>query len=131
MKINPLIYILAGFLILPFNIYPHHSLFWYYDVDKPMQIQGIVKKYKFVNPHPYLVVEVEEKGATSEWEVEWAPAPVMARAGWNRDTLFVGEKISVSGFGPKKDGSKILFGLKVVKQDGTVLALKVTPEVFE
>ena len=49
---------------------------------------------------------------------------MLRRAGWVRDTLKVGEAITMSG-DPTYDGSPKMFIRKIIRSDGSVLENKV------
>jgi hypothetical protein len=57
-----------------------------------------------VNPHSWLIVEVEkEDGTTEEWAVEGGAPSALLRRGWNRNSLPPGTRVIVDGF-QAKDG---------------------------
>ena len=72
----------------------HHAFAAEYDSEKPVKLQGTVKKVEWINPHSWITIEVKRPNSPNQiWEIE-AGAPerdVPARlyqgfpAGWNRD----------------------------------------------
>src|SRR5262245_5579194 len=45
----------------------HHSIAAVYDSTRERRIEGVVAEFKFVNPHPFVVVSVEAGGAEEQW----------------------------------------------------------------
>src|SRR5205085_8318641 len=98
----------------------HHSNSAY-QVDKVMTITGVVKEWKWSNPHTWLYVMVtDDKGAQTEWAVEGRAPSVLGRAGWDRFVLKAGEKVTVH-MSPAKDGTHVGIIARVTKEDGTIL----------
>jgi len=84
----------------------HHSFAAEYDAKKPVTLKGIVTKVEWLNPHVYIFVDVTDtKGDIVNWAVEIGPPNVLGRTGWNRNTMKVGDEVSVEGF-LARDGNK-------------------------
>jgi hypothetical protein len=82
----------------------HHS-FAMFDNSKTMTLDGTVKEFEWVNPHSWLhIVVVNASGTPEEWAFEMGSPGQLTTQGWKKDTVKVGDKISVS-FSPMKDGS--------------------------
>jgi hypothetical protein len=106
----------------------HHSSAPY-DVDTRITLRGIVTSYEWRNPHVYIDVEtVDERGETAVWEIEAYNPGMMGRHGWSPESLAVGERVTVTAYGPKNPERAIGLGLSVIKADGTPLAM---PDLFE
>src|SRR5262249_427228 len=83
---------LAALCTSPFSppigaVVPQHS-FAMFDQEKPVELEGLVKEFKFTSPHSYILLEVKgEEGNTAVWNLE-GPAPsLLARDGWSSQTL--------------------------------------------
>ena len=75
----------------------HHALSANY-IEEVGEIEGVVVEVFWANPHVHYYVEVtEEDGSTRTWNLESSNLNGMASAGWNRDTIQVGDRIRVSG----------------------------------
>ena len=99
----------------------HHSNSAFY-VEKIIELKGIVTKFEWINPHTFISMTVDDgKGAKVDWRVEGRAPGVLLRAGWERDTLKVGETITVF-CSPAKDNSHVCLTARVVKGDGTILS---------
>ena len=80
----------------------HHSISAEFDQSKPIKFTGTVKRVEWMNPHIYTHVEVKEPdGKVVEYRVEGGPPNALYRAGWRKDTLKIGEKVTVSGLRAK------------------------------
>ena len=82
----------------------HHS-FGFYDMNKSAEIQGVVSQFEWANPHCWLFVAVAAPdGQAVSYGFEMRSVGEMLRAGWKKNSIKVGDKISVS-FRPMRDGS--------------------------
>jgi hypothetical protein len=83
----------------------HHS-FAMYDRSKTGTIKGTVKIFQWTNPHVilWMVVQPEGGGAAQEWSFETTSPGVLTRAGWTRQSIKVGDRVSVE-YDPLRDGS--------------------------
>jgi len=86
--------------------FAHHSFDAEYDSNKPTTITGVVTKLDWINPHAYVFIDTkDENGAVRSFRVEMGPPYALVRGGWKRDTVKVGDKVTVSGAALAKDGS--------------------------
>jgi Family of unknown function (DUF6152) len=84
----------------------HHSFDAEYDAGKVTTISGFVTKVDWQNPHAYVYIDsTDEKGAVKSFRVEMGPPYALVRGGWKRDTVKVGDKVTVEGAALAKDGS--------------------------
>jgi len=85
--------------------YAHHSFAAQYDDKKPLKMTGTVTKVEWTNPHVYLFVDVPQKGGkTQAWGFEMGPPHMLQKAGWKKNSLVIGEEVSVEGW-QARDGS--------------------------
>jgi hypothetical protein len=100
----------------------HHSSAMF-DASKEMEIKGVVKVFKFENPHVNIVVTVrdEKSGTATDWFIEAGSVRGMAMAGWRRSTLKAGDAITIVGR-PLRDGQPGASLVRAVLADGTTLA---------
>lgn len=94
---------LCLFGVLPTSA--HHS-FALFDITKTVALEGTVKKFEWTNPHSWITLEVAgPQSQADEWLIELPPAAVLAREGWNKNFVKVGERLSVH-VNPLKNGGK-------------------------
>jgi uncharacterized protein DUF6152 len=99
----------------------HHSFPAEFDGDKPLKLQGIVKKVEWVNPHSWITIEVKgADGAAQTWEIEAGAPNALFRRGFSRDSLPVGTEIVVNGY-QAKNGSQRANGRDLTLPDGRKL----------
>jgi hypothetical protein len=99
----------------------HHSNSAFY-VTKVITIKGVVKEFKWSNPHVWVIVTVDDgKGNQVEWKVEGRPPGILSRAGWSPKVLQPGDVVTID-LSPAKDDSASGLIARVTKADGTILA---------
>jgi hypothetical protein len=63
-----------------------------------------------INPHSEIWLDVKkDDGLTEKWIIKEGPVSGMRRAGWDADTIKVGDKVKITA-GAAKDGRKIVNG---------------------
>ena len=96
--------VMTGLLALAMaaTAWAHHSVSAEFDQSKPVTFTGVVSKIEWTNPHIYTHVEVKEPdGKVVEYRVEGGPPNALYRAGWRKDTLKIGDTVTVSGLRAK------------------------------
>ena len=84
----------------------HHSFDAEYDSNKPITLTGHVTKLDWINPHAYVYVDVKDQGGeVKNYRVEMGPPYALVRGGWKRDTIKIGDQITINGAALAKDGS--------------------------
>ncbi|HYR85191.1 MAG TPA: DUF6152 family protein [Terriglobia bacterium] len=116
----PAIFAAAVILLCAAPAISHHSNSAY-QVDKVMTLTGVVKEWKWSNPHTWLYLIIDDdKGGKVDWAVEGRAPGVLGRVGWDRSVLKPGDKVTVH-MSPAKDGSHVGIIARVTKEDGTIL----------
>jgi hypothetical protein len=84
----------------------HHSFGAEYDVNQPITLQGVVTKIEWTNPHSHLFLDVKDaNGKVVNWQLEGYPPNALQRMGFKRDTVKVGDAITVSGWRARDGGA--------------------------
>lgn len=100
---------LAGLSLTLLAVKPivaHHSFDAEYDSKKTTTIIGTVTKLDWVNPHAFVFIDTkDETGVVKTFKVEMGPPYALVRGGWKRDTVKVGDKVTVQAAALAKDGS--------------------------
>ncbi len=111
--------LIGAIVIVPsVSIQAHHSLPAFYEYDKTTSITGVLKEARIINPHSSFVFEVTEaNGQKVLWNVIAGSGSQMAKAGWTKDTLKVGEVVTIEGH-PGRNGAKGLVGTTFTTADG-------------
>jgi hypothetical protein len=99
----------------------HHSFAAEFDINRPVELDGVVTRMEFSNPHSWIYVEVTtDAGEVQEWAIEGAAPNALLRRGWNRNSLPPGTEISVRGF-QARDRTQRAAGRDVTLPDGSKL----------
>ena len=102
------------------SLHAHHAFAAEFDRDKPVTLVGKVTKIEWVNPHTWIHMDVTGKdGKVVTWRIEGGAPNALMRRGWNRNSIKVGEQITVDGF-LAKDGSPTANGSQVKTGDGRI-----------
>jgi hypothetical protein len=76
----------------------HHSIAAAYDGAKRLGLEGAIAEFHFVNPHPFLIMEVTaDDGARESWRLEMDNRRELAEIGITSDTFRPGDRVVVQG----------------------------------
>jgi Family of unknown function (DUF6152) len=97
----------------------HHSFAAEFDANKPVTLMGTITKVEFQNPHIYFYIDVKEAdGRVVNYAVEGGTPNQLRRQGWGRESLKVGETVTVEGFAARKADAHVVNGRTVILADG-------------
>lgn len=87
----------------------HHSFTAEFDAEKPIELTGIVTNVEWTNPHVWFYINVtdDETGEVVNWGAEMGPPHGLQRRGWRRNTLKIGEEVTVEGFLARNGSSRL------------------------
>ena len=87
-------------------IVAHHSFSAEFDANKTFKYTGTVTKVEWMNPHTFFYIDVtdEKTGKVTNWAMEMGSPNGLMRNGWTRNTMKIGDKVTVEG-SLAKDGS--------------------------
>ena len=89
----------VGVLVCAVPLAAHHSVSAEFDTTKTIKFTGKVSGIAWGNPHIYTLVDAPDPatGKTVTFRVEGGPPNSLFRAGWRKDTLKVGDVVTVTG----------------------------------
>jgi Family of unknown function (DUF6152) len=83
----------------------HHSFAAEFDAKAPIELTGTVTKVDWANPHTYFYIDVADpKGDIESWALEMGSPNGLMRRGWTRDSMKIGDVVTVTGW-RAKDGT--------------------------
>jgi len=92
----------------------HHAIAAKFDSAKPLTLRGAVTGVDWANPHAHVFVNVAEPGGRiTNWAIELESTVDLRRQGWTRNTVSVGDVVTVEGIAAR-DGSKQAWSLSMV-----------------
>ena len=99
----------------------HHSTSYYSKEEKDfVKITGKVVRWEYKSPHSQLYVETTDKdGKPITWRFESTPAAWLLREGVTKDSVAVGDTVTVEGF--PIPGQLFAWLGMITKADGTRL----------
>jgi Family of unknown function (DUF6152) len=105
LKHRSVMVLLAAMICAATPVLAHHS-FAMFEPTKTLTFNGTVKTFQWTNPHVILwvLVQPEGGGAAQEWSLETTSPGVLTRAGWTRQSIKAGDRVSVV-LSPLRDGS--------------------------
>ena len=104
--------VVAGVLLTSVQSSAHHSFAAEFDASKRVRLTGIVTKVEWTNPHVWFYINVtkderstdgenwtpvDKAGKVENWGAEMGPPHGLQRTGWRRDSLKIGEQVTVVG----------------------------------
>jgi len=85
--------------VTPRPLAAHHSFSAEFDAKRPFRMSGVVTKIEWQNPHTCVYIDVTDgaSGKVTNWGMEMGSPNGLMRNGWTRNTLKIGDVVSVEG----------------------------------
>jgi hypothetical protein len=113
----------AGLIAAASGVVQAHHSFAPFDMANQKTVTGTVKQVEWTNPHSWIWLDVaNEQGVVEPWGFEGMSPNYLARRGWTRTTLKVGDRITVA-YRPLRDGSKGGMFVSTKLADGRMLTM--------
>ncbi|MAC91876.1 MAG: hypothetical protein CMO99_04960 [Woeseiaceae bacterium] len=113
--------ILFSLILLNSSAQGHHSFAVEFTAEEKIAIVGTVTEIWFRNPHVRYYIETKNSsGEMENWDVRTSSPSLLVRKGWTKNTIKVGDKISIFGH-PGRDGRKLLSVISIKLSDGSSL----------
>ena len=118
---------LAGLLVLcGAPAFAHHSVATFFELEKTVEVKGVVKEFRLVNPHMRMIIEVTTPaGAKETWTLTGGVTGDLRAAGWLPESIKIGEMVTVSGPPARNPKARGMYVRTLIKADGTTLEQRV------
>jgi hypothetical protein len=98
----------------------HHSMAGF-DRKNNMTLVGVVKNFSWQNPHCYIELDVTGKdGKVVTWNIEMTAPGYLARVGWKKTSVKIGDTVKVVG-NPLLNGDPGALFVSITGSDGKTL----------
>ena len=93
---------ILGVALAAVEVLAHHSFAAEFDRNKPVTVTGTVTKVEWANPHARFFIDVkDDAGKVNNWDFELASPNGLMRRGWTRNSLKIGDVVTVAGWAAK------------------------------
>lgn len=75
----------------------HHSIAGYFDSSRQVTIDGVIAEFQFIQPHPFLIVDVTRGRTVERWRLEMDNRWELVAIGVTETTLRPGDRVVVRG----------------------------------
>jgi hypothetical protein len=104
----------------------HHSHGPFYHLDQTVEVTGVVKYFRLVNPHPEIVLEVTDADGKSTEVTVYAQAyagQMREMGGWTNDSVKPGDTVTAMGH-PGRGSVTSVMGQTLTIPTGDVLNMR-------
>lgn len=111
--------LVAGLSLVAEPLAAHHGRGTTYDISRQVELKGTVTEVSWRNPHVAIYMAVPgDNGDVVEWVIEHSNITTLARQGYGRTTLKVGEEVTAV-VNPGSGGATVGLCNKISLPDGT------------
>ena len=104
----------------------HHAVQSLFDLEKLSEWKGVLGKVEWINPHPYLYLDIkDETGSVKRWAFEADSPATLRRAGFARGaaSFKLGDTYTIIGY-PARNGSDTALAATIQFPDGRRMTLR-------
>jgi hypothetical protein len=97
MKSHLIMLLASGALLLSSGAVMAHHSFAMFDQEHPVEVNGVVKDYKYTSPHTFIILDIKDKdGSVESWNLEGGSPSALARDGWTNKSLKPGDELQLT-----------------------------------
>jgi len=97
----------------------HHSFASAFDENKPVTVSGVITEVRIENPHSWFYVDVTDPaGKVTRWGFEGNTPTSLIRAGYKRDAVKVGAKVTIKGSHARDASVNMGAAREIILEDG-------------
>jgi len=113
----------VSIFVLGVPLFAHHGTGVAYEVDKLITLKGTVTEWIWSNPHCGILLDVtDEQGNVVHWGAELGNPHMLSSAGFNKDLLKPGDKVTIVGH-PSRSGAPRVEFRNITLSDGRTLTM--------
>ena len=117
-KLSICFVLIAALSVVAGSLFAHHGRGATFDMRKQVTLKGNVSEIAWRNPHVVIYMEVkDEAGKLVTWGFENSNVSSLAREGYNRNTLKIGQPITAI-VNPAAAGAPLGIVVKIILEDG-------------
>ena len=95
MNIKPIL-LAAALASLPAGAAIAHHSYASFDMTRDVVLNGVVSEVQYTNPHAWLFIDRRlASGEVETWAIEAGGPNILMRQGWRKNTVKVGDRVSV------------------------------------
>ena len=116
----------GSILLAASGVHAHHSHGPFYHLDEVVEVTGVVKHFRLINPHPEIVLEVAGDDGESMEVIVYAQAyagQMREMGGWTNDSVKVGDTVTAMGH-PGRGSVTSVMGQTLTTPSGQVLNMR-------
>jgi hypothetical protein len=106
MRYRQILALTAATMILSAPAIAHHGFSSVFDRNKVRTLQGVVTKVDWMNPHPYVYLNMEDahEPSVQSWAVELPDLNKLKRYGLEKEMIEIGKEITLVAYLSRADG---------------------------
>ena len=121
MSIRSSFAVLAFAALCALPSHAHHSFAAEFSYEESGTITGEVVEVLFVNPHARYFIAIDDgSGKEVLWDAQTRSPNALLNTGWNKDTIRVGERVTIEG-NLGRDGAHKIWIRELRKDSGEVI----------
>jgi hypothetical protein len=121
MKLRHVLLVAVGSAALAGLARAHHAFATEFDVERPVELNGVVSKVEMINPHSWIHIDVvDSDGQSVTWMIEGGSPNALYRRGITKDSVPIGAELYVFGY-QARDGGLRAVGRTITFADGRAL----------
>jgi hypothetical protein len=115
--------LLGSAVLLASAAHAHHSFAPHFDINKPVDITGVVTEFEQRNPHAYLLIRATDAdGRTKDWRCESHGVTQLTRNGLTPEMLTPGTELRITGSQHRRADNECFFDM-VYYPDGRAVSV--------